>query len=237
MIELGQAVHKGRDTVMEAVILAGGKGTRLRPYTAEIPKPLVTVGDKPIIEILLRQMRKYGVRKVHIAVNHLAHLIIAVLGDGKRLGIDIAYSHEKTALSTVGPIKLIRNLPEHFIVANGDVLTDLDFKLLFDAHVSGQAMLTVATHQRSHIVDYGVFEVGADGGITGFTEKPKYTFMVSMGIYVFSREILKLVPSKRRFGFDDLMSTLLERKERINLFPFNGYWLDIGRPEDYELAN
>jgi NDP-sugar pyrophosphorylase family protein len=222
---------------MEAVILAGGKGTRLRPYTAEIPKPLVTVGDTPIIEILLRQMKKCGVTKVHIAVNHLAHLIMAVLGDGERLGVDIVYSHEKKALSTVGPIKLIKNLPEHFIVANGDILTDLDFNTLFNHHVSSQAIITVATHQRISKIDYGVMELGENGSLTGFREKPEYTFMVSMGVYVFSREILKLVPSERRFGFDDLMFTLLERKERINLFPFNGYWLDIGRPEDYELAN
>jgi NDP-sugar pyrophosphorylase family protein len=222
---------------MEAVILAGGKGTRLHPYTAEIPKPLVTVGDTPIIEILLRQMKKCGVTKVHVAVNHLAHLIMAVLGDGERLGVDIVYSHEKKALSTVGPIKLIKNLPEHFIVANGDILTALDFNTLFHHHVSSQAIITVATHRRISKIDYGVMELGENGSLTGFREKPEYTFTVSMGVYVFSREILKLVPSERKFGFDDLMFTLLEHKERVNLFPFNGYWLDIGRPEDYELAN
>jgi NDP-sugar pyrophosphorylase family protein len=222
---------------LQAVVLAGGKGTRLRPYTAEIPKPLVTVGDKPIIEILLRQMEKSGVGKVHIAVNHLAHLIMAVLGDGAGLGMDIVYSHEATPLSTVGPIRLIENLPEHFIVANGDILTDLDFKLLYDAHVKSRALLTVATHRRTYKVDYGVLDVNADGTLTGFHEKPQYTCTVSMGIYVFSREIVSLIPPDQKFGFDDLMLTLLNRHEHVNLFPYDGYWLDIGRPEDYEQAN
>ncbi len=222
---------------MEAVILAGGRGTRLQPYTAEIPKPLVAVANEPIIEILLRRMKKCGVRKVHLAVNHLAHLIMAVLGDGSRLGLEILYSHEETPLSTVGPLKLIKSLPEHFIVANGDILTDLDFKVLFDHHTSSQTKLTVATHQRVSKIDYGVLEVGADGSLIGFREKPTYSFTVSMGIYIFSRKILNLVPEDVKFGFDDLMLTMLERKEPINMFPFDGYWLDIGRPDDYEQAN
>jgi NDP-sugar pyrophosphorylase family protein len=222
---------------MEAVILAGGKGTRLHPYTAEIPKALVTVGDKPIIEILLRRMQRCGVRKAHLAVNHLAHLIMAVLNNGEHLGLEIVYSHEEQPLSTVGPITLIKNLPEHFLVANGDILTALDFKELFEHHLHSRAVLTVATHRRTHTVDYGVLEVGADGTVTGFREKPTYSFTVSMGVYVFSRKILSLVPTGQRFGFDDLMFTLLKHKERINLFPFDGYWLDIGRPEDYEQAN
>ncbi len=222
---------------MEAVILAGGKGTRLQPYTAEIPKPLVTVGDKPIVEILLTRMKKCGVKKVYLAVNHLAHLIMAVLGDGRRLGMEIEYSHEETPLSTVGPLKLIRDIPENFIVANGDILTDIDFKTLFNNHIRSEARVTVATQQRTTKIDYGVLEIGADGALTGFCEKPAYTFTVSMGIYVFSRDILKLVPEGRHFGFDDLMSALLERREPINMFPFDGYWLDIGRPDDYEQAN
>ncbi len=221
---------------MEAVILAGGKGTRLQPYTAEIPKPLVTVGDRPIIEILLARMKKCGIKRVHLAVNHLAHLVMAALGDGSRLGIEIVYSREETPLSTVGPLKLIENLPEHFIVANGDILTDIDFQTLFDYHIDGGAKLTVATQQRTTKIDYGVLETSTQGTVSGFREKPTYTFVVSMGIYVFSREVLKVVPEGQRFGFDDLMLALLKRREAINTFPFDGFWLDIGRPEDYEKA-
>ena len=222
---------------MEAVILAGGRGTRLQPYTAEIPKPLVTVDDKPIIEILLARMKKCGVRKVHLAVNHLAHLVMAALGDGSRLGMEIVYSREETPLSTVGPLKLIKNLPEHFIVANGDILTDIDFQTLFDHHIRSRTKLTVATQQRTTKIDYGVLEMDAGGTVGGFREKPTYTFVVSMGIYVFSREVLKLVPEGRKFGFDDLMPALLERREPINTFPFDGFWLDVGRPDDYQQAN
>ncbi len=222
---------------MEAVILAGGTGTRLQPYTAEIPKPLVTVDNRPIVEILLSQMKKTGVRKVHLAVNHLAHLIMAALGDGNRLGMEIVYSREQTPLSTVGPVKLIKNLPEHFIVANGDILTDIDFRVLLDHHIHSRSKLTVATCQRTTRIDYGVLEIADDGVVATFREKPSYTFSVSMGVYVFSRQLLNLVPEKEKFGFDDLMFALLERKEPVNTFLFDGYWLDIGRPDDYRQAN
>ncbi len=222
---------------MQAVILAGGKGTRLKPYTAEIPKPLVTVGDRPIIEILMSRMKKHGVDRVQIAVNHLSHLIMAVLGDGSRLGLDIAYCQESEPLSTVGPLKLMKSLDAHFLVANGDVLTDLDFRALYEHHLTRGAKLTVAVHRRVNRVDYGVLEVAPDGRVLGFQEKPAIELTVSMGVYVFSRSVLDFVPAGRTFGFDDLMLTLLQKGERVDSFAYNGYWMDIGRPEDYEQAN
>lgn len=221
---------------MEAVILAGGKGTRLQPYTNEVPKPLVPLGNRPIIEILLRQLRKSGVSKVHVAVNHLAHLIVAVLGDGKKLGLEIVYTVEDKPLSTVGPLSLIADLPENFIVANGDILTDLDASALFRAHLESGALLTVATHLRTEKIDFGVLECAGDNTVTGFREKPQYDFAVSMGIYVFSRKILSLVPTNEPFGFDQLILKLLEQKQRVVQFPYGGFWLDIGRPDDYERA-
>ena len=138
-----------RHEPLTAIILAGGKGTRLQPYTGNIPKPLVPVGDKPIIEILLGQLRKAGVGKAYIAVNHLAHLIMAVLGDGTRFDLELEYSTEDRELSTVGPIKLISSLPEHFIVCNGDILTDLDIRSLYEYHLEHGARLTVATASRA----------------------------------------------------------------------------------------
>ena len=221
---------------MEAVILAGGKGTRLRPYTTEIPKPLVSVGERPIIEILLTRMKKCGITKAYLAVNHLAHLIEAVLGDGSGIGLPLVYSHESTPLSTVGPLKLIADLPDRFIVANGDILTDLDFRKLYEHHMAGKAKLTVATCARSNRVDYGVLEVDQAGFVTGFKEKPAYDLTVSAGIYVFSREVLEMVPYGVPFGFDDLMFRLLEQREAISVFPLTGYWLDVGRPDDYQQA-
>ncbi len=221
---------------MEAVILAGGKGTRLKPYTTEIPKPLVSVGERPIIEILLTHMKKCGVTKAYLAVNHLAHLIEAVLGDGGRLGLPLVYSHESTPLSTVAPLKLIAGLPDNFIVANGDILTDLDFRELYRYHLTSKAKLTVTTCARSNRVDYGVIDVDGTGFVTGFKEKPTYDLTVSAGIYVFSKEVLEMAPDDVPFGFDDLMFTLLEQQEPVSTFPFDGYWLDVGRPDDYEQA-
>jgi NDP-sugar pyrophosphorylase family protein len=223
-------------TGMEAVILAGGKGTRLRPYTTDLPKPLVPIGEQPVIEILLGQLKKAGVTRAHLAVNHLAHLIRSVLGDGSKYGLEIDYSIEKQPLSTVGPLKLIDKLPEHFIVANGDILTDLDVAKLYQDHVQSGAIATVATFKRTEKIDYGVLDITDDGVVSGFSEKPCYHFSVSMGIYVFSRPVLDLVPDNKPFGFDDLMYLLLERREKVRAYPFNGYWLDIGRPDDYEKA-
>lgn len=222
---------------MEAVVLAGGKGTRLQPFTAEVPKPLVTVGDRPVIEILLRRLARAGTTKAHLAVNHLAHLIMAVLADGSHLGLEVVYSREEKPLSTIAPLALIDDLPDHFIVANGDILTDMDFSDLFQRHLDGRSKVTVATCQRTSLMNYGVIEVAPDYTVTGFREKPDYQFTVSMGVYVFSREVLEYVPANTPFGFDQLMLKMLESGDRINTYPFDGYWLDIGRPEDYEQAN
>jgi NDP-sugar pyrophosphorylase family protein len=223
-------------SLMEAVILAGGKGTRLHPYTSDIPKPLVPVGDRPIIEILLGQLRRAGVTRVHMAVNHLAHLIMAVLGDGQSHGVEIIYHLEDKPLSTVAPLKLIDDLPDDFIVANGDILTDMKIDKLFDFHLNNRSQLTVATHERSERIDFGVVEISENQAVTGFVEKPQYQFAVSMGIYAFNRSILECVPANRAFGFDDLMIESLRQNRRVLSYAYTGYWLDIGRTSDYERA-
>ena len=223
--------------VRTAVILAGGQGTRLRPYTSEIPKPLVPVGDYPIIEILLRRLKESGVTDVRIAVNHLAHLITSALGDGGRFGLNVSYWPEEKPLSTIGPLALIENLPEEFLVVNGDILTDMDFSKLADHHRQQGVKLTVATCRREVTNDYGVLEVGSTGLVTGFREKPSFSFTVSAGVYVFSRDVLAYVPRGERFGFDQLMHTLIDRGEAVATYPFEGYWLDVGRIDDYEQAN
>jgi len=222
---------------MEAVILAGGQGTRLAPYTNGVPKALVSVCGRPVIEILLHRLKLAGVTKVHIAVSHLAYQIKSVLGDGERFGLQIVYSEESEPLSTVGPLTLIPSLPDEFLVANADVLTDLDLKLLYARHRESHCKLTVATYHRTERMDYGVLQAAGDGRVTAFSEKPEYRFSVSMGVYVFSRSVLEYVPRGARFGFDDLMLTLLKKNEPINTCPYEGFWLDIGRPDDYERAN
>lgn len=222
---------------MEAVILAGGQGTRLAPYTNDLPKALVPVCGHPVIEILLHRLKLAGVAKVHIAVSHLAHQIRSILGNGERLGLQIVYSEEPEPLSTVGPLTLIPSLPDEFLVANADVLTDLDLKLLYAKHRESHCKLTVATYRRTERIDYGVLHTDSDGHVTMFSEKPEYHFSVSMGVYVFSHSLLDYVPRGAHFGFDDLMLTLLKKNEPINTCPYDGFWLDIGRPDDYERAN
>ncbi|MCB2230891.1 NTP transferase domain-containing protein [bacterium] len=221
---------------MVAVILAGGQGTRLHPYTTVLPKPLVPIGEQPIIEILLRHLHKCGVTKVVIAVNHLAHLITAVLGDGSRFGLEIEYSLEDSPLSTVGPLRLISNLPENFIVVNGDVLTDIDISALYERHTHSKAMVTVAAARRAEKIDFGVLELADNHRVTGFSEKPAYEFVVSMGVYVFSRKVLAFIPPDKQYGFDTLMHDLLQRGEPVESFVYDGYWLDIGRLSDFERA-
>ncbi len=223
---------------MKAVILAGGKGTRLKPYTTVIPKPLVPVGEKAILEILITRLKKEGVDEVFICLNHFAEIIMAFFGDGSRFGLKINYSLEDEPLGTVAPVKLIKGLPAHFLVMNGDLLTDLPFHELYDYHLKGNALLTVSAYSRKTKIDFGVIDVDPDSLVaTGFREKPEYMFDVSMGVYVMNRDVLEYVPPKTHFGFDNLMLTLLDKKRPAKIFRYNGYWLDIGRPDDYEKAN
>ena len=223
---------------MKAVILAGGKGTRLRPYTTVIPKPLVPIGEKAIIEILLNQLYKYKVDEIFVCVNHFAELIKAFLGDGSKYGIKINYSLETTELGTVAPLKLLENLPEDFLVMNGDLLTDLNFGDLFKYHLNNNSGLTIATYSRDSKIDFGVIKSSDfDNSVIEFIEKPIYKFEVSMGVYVMNKKILNLIPSNIHFGFDDLIHYLINNKIQIKTFLYDGYWLDIGRPDDYEKAN
>ena len=218
--------------------MAGGKGTRLKPYTTSIPKPLVPVGEKAIIEILLNRLKKNGIDEVFICLNHFAEMIAAFLGNGDKFGLKINYSLEERPLSTVAPLKLIHDLPDDFLVMNGDLLTDLDFSKLFQCHLQDSSLLTVATYSRKTKIDFGVIEINsATNTATGFREKPEFLFDVSMGVYAMNQKILNFVPDNEPFGFDHLMLKLLETRQRIAVFPYDGYWLDIGRPEDYEKAN
>lgn len=223
---------------MRAIILAGGKGTRLRPYTTTIPKPLVPVGDIAIMEIVICQLRRCGFDHMTVAVNHGAQLIRAYFEDGRRWNLRMDYSIEDKPLSTIGPLRLIPDLPEHFLVMNGDVLTDLDFGSFYRSHVESGAIGTIATYQRDTKIDFGVLKYNGDRNrITGFVEKPIEHFSVSMGVYAFSRRIMEFVPEGIPFGFDHLMLRLIAEHQDVRAHPFQGYWLDIGRPDDYDRAN
>ena len=219
-----------------AVILAGGKGTRLKPYTAVFPKPLVPVGNVPILEIIIRQLAENGFTHITIALNHLAEIIKAFFGDGSKWGIQIDYSLEDKPLNTMGPLKLITDLPDDFLVMNGDVLTDLNYENLYDKHVEQKNLFTISAYNREQIVDFGVLDIGKEEILTGFREKPVYKYSVSMGVYILNRKVLDVIPTDTPYGFDELMLELIKRQTPASVKIFDGYWLDIGRPEDYETA-
>lgn len=216
-----------------AIILAGGKGTRLRPYTIVLPKPLVPLGDYPILEIIVRQLVHFGFDHITMTVNHQADLIKTYFGDGEKWGVKIDYSLEEKPLSTMGPLSLIKDLPDNFLVMNGDILTDMDFGNFYDVHEKEKNIFTVRSYVREHVNLYGVLEVGEDQKLQDFHEKPVTKFEVSMGIYMLSKEVLNFIPHNEAYGFDTLMLDLIKAKKNATVRPFDGYWLDIGRPDDY----
>lgn len=219
-----------------AIILAGGKGTRLRPYTVTLPKPLVPVGDTPILEIIIKQLVMHGFDHITITVNHLADIITAFFGDGSKWGIKIDYSLEEKALSTMGPLSLIKDLPDDFIIMNGDVLTDLDYSAFFDAHLASGSIFSISSHTRYEKSDYGILEVDNDSSLIGFHEKPEVERRVSMGIYAANKKILDFIPYNEKYGFDDLMIDMIKKGTHPLVIDHPGYWLDIGRPDDYAKA-
>jgi NDP-mannose synthase len=227
--------------VRTAVILAGGRGSRLAPYTTVIPKPLLPVGDRAILEIVLRQLGAAGVRDVAITTGHLAHLVEAVLGDGTRYGLRIRYFVEEWPLGTAGPIARLDGLDETFLMMNGDVLTDLDYRALVAAHHDGANLLTIATHRRTVETDYGILHLdgfrGPTGAVHGYEEKPTLDYLVSMGVYVLEPAAIDFVPTDRAFDLPDLVLALLAADQPVGSFEYGGYWQDIGRHDDYAQAS
>ena len=219
------------------VILAGGKGTRLYPYTVSLPKPLLPVGDKPILEIIIRQLSESGFRNVILAVNHQADIIMSCFGTGKKYGVDITYSVENEPLSTMAPLTLINNLPDEFLVMNGDVLTDLDFCKFFNKHSESDNNFSISAYNTIQESQFGVLELDDFNVVTDFHEKPKTNLVVSMGVYAMDQLALSLIPKRKNFGFDDLMRVGLERNLKIGAMIYEGYWRDLGTPEDYQKAN
>ncbi len=222
---------------MQAIILAGGKGTRLKPFTITMPKSLVPLGDYPILEIILKQLKREGFNRVTLAVGHLAHLIQAYFGNGERFGIEIDYSFEEKPLGTAGPLGLIKELDEYFLVMNSDDLTDFAYGDFLKHHKENGAAVTIATFNKKQKIDLGVLEIGQNNSLVQYIEKPVYDFNVSMGIYAFRKDVLKHIPENQNFDFPDLIKILLDNQEQVLCYPHPGYWLDIGRPEDYEKAN
>jgi NDP-sugar pyrophosphorylase family protein len=219
-----------------AVILAGGKGTRLRPYTVVLPKPLMPIGEEPILEVIVKQLAAMGFRHITMAVNHQAELIKAFFGDGSKWKVSIDYSLEEKPLGTMAPLKNITDLPENFLVMNGDVLTDRNFDEFYRVHSESGSIFTISSARRVQTIDYGVLRTDDGGRLTGFQEKPKTDYLVSMGVYMLNRRVLDFIPEDQHFGFDNLMYRLLDEGERVSVSVHEGLWLDIGRPDDYHEA-
>ncbi|MEM8739033.1 MAG: sugar phosphate nucleotidyltransferase [Planctomycetota bacterium] len=221
---------------MHAVILAGGKGRRLEPYTVSFPKPLVPVGDMPILEIVIRQLKAAGFDRVTLAVGHLAELLMAYFGDGSKWGLTIEYSREEKPLGTVGPLKLIDDLPEHFLVMNGDVLTTLRYDALFDQHRRSHADLTIACYRANTKIDLGVIEFDGRMEVTGYREKPVLPYDVSMGVYMFNRSVLETFGLDQYMDLPTIVNQLIRDQGTVKVYLSDHEWLDIGRPTDYAQA-
>jgi NDP-mannose synthase len=222
-----------------AIILAGGLGTRLRPYTTVLPKPLMPIGDRPILDIVLRQLRREGFEHVTIATGYLAELIEVFFGDGSRLGLRIDYFREEQPLGTVGALAHIDDLDDDFLVMNGDVLTDLAYGSLLDRHRKSGAAATIATHQKTVEISLGVLHFGDEDDptrLTDYFEKPKIDYEASMGVYCFSPRALTHIDPGARLDFPDLVLRLIAAGETVRGWRSDDFWLDVGRPEDYEDA-
>jgi NDP-sugar pyrophosphorylase family protein len=215
--------------------MAGGEGRRLRPITAVLPKPLVPIGEISVLEMVLRQLKWYGFDEAILCIGPKAELIMAVVGDGARFGLDVRYHIEARPMGTIGSLAVLEDLREDFLVLNGDVCTDMDFGAFFARHESHGSSATVSTYARRERIELGVLELDANRErLIGFQEKPNFDFWVAMGVNAFNRSVLDLVPDDRPFGFDDLMAAMLEAGLDVRVFPYDGFWLDIGRPDDYE---
>jgi NDP-sugar pyrophosphorylase family protein len=227
----------GKDQAVRAIIFAGGRGTRLAPYTSVLPKPLMPIGERPILELVIAQLAESGIADVTLCVGYLSHLIEAVIGDGETHGVNIEYVREEEALGTAAPLRLVEDLDTTFIAMNGDVLTTLDYEELLRHHRASGSMVTIATRERPIQIDYGVLHLRANGDeVYKYIEKPRRMSTVSMGIYVVEPEALAYIPAEGHFDFPDLVKALLRAGERVSALRFDGLWFDIGRRDDYEEA-
>jgi NDP-sugar pyrophosphorylase family protein len=222
---------------MRAVILAGGEGKRLRPYTHVLPKPLMPVGGRPILEIIVGQLKEAGFDEMTLAVGYLASIIQMYFGDGERFDVKIGYSMEEKKLGTAGPLGLIKDRPtEPFLVMNGDILTNIDYAEFMASHKASGALATLAVFPKAVPISLGVLELDDDKNITAYIEKPTLHYPVSTGMYCFDPRIFDFIPENEYLDLPDLVLTLIAAGETVRGFDFDDQWLDIGRPSDYEAA-
>jgi NDP-sugar pyrophosphorylase family protein len=226
---------------MKAVILAGGRGTRLRPYTSVFPKPLMPLGEEnamPILEVVIRQLARFGFDEVTLITGYLSELIESFFGDGRKFGVHLDYVREERPLGTAGGLALLGKPDESVLVMNGDILTTLDYRAMFEFHQQRESVATIASYPREVKIDFGVLDFGDDPHIlAGYREKPAFSFQVSMGVYILAPEAWDRIPTGQELGMPDLLEKLRGEGHDVNCFKQNCYWLDIGRHDDYESAN
>lgn len=220
-----------------AVILAGGRGVRLKPFTMVIPKPLLPVGELPIVEVVLRQLAAMGAKRVAMMLGYMAQLFIASFGDGSRWGVNIEYYVEDEPQGTAGSLRMIKDPEPHLLVMNADILTTLDYRKIVEFHRDRNAWGTIATTKRRAHIDYGVIVKSGDGLLGEYREKPVLEYDVSMGINVISSKCISYIPPDTKYDIPDLMTALVSDRKRVLCYDTDCYWRDIGRFEDYEQAS
>jgi mannose-1-phosphate guanylyltransferase len=218
---------------MQAVILAGGRGSRLEPYSRVLPKPLFPIGQDPIAAILVKQLQNAGFKEIIMCLGYLADLMMAYFQDGSRFGIPIRYAIETCPLGTAGPLKIINNLGDDFLVVNGDEFTTLDFHDLFAYHLQHKADMTIAVQKKIIPSSFGVLDI-KDGQVIAYREKPMFNYWASMGIYIISNKVIQVIPDNKRFDMPDLVQYLLKEQARIVSFESEALWFDIGTIDDLE---
>ncbi len=221
----------------DAVLMAGGEGKRLRPLTENTPKPLLKVGDKPIIEYNIDRLKNVGVKNIHLSVNYLADQLIEYFGNGENKSLNIKYVKEDKPLGTIGSILLVDHFEhEDIIVMNSDLLTNIDYTDFFKFYKDSNADMAVAATSYHVDVPYAVLEVNESNCVKSLKEKPRYTFYSNAGIYILKKELLNMIPQNQFFDITDLMDRILEMNFNLVTYPINGYWLDIGKHEDFKKA-
>ena len=221
---------------IRVVILAGGRGVRLRPYTTVFPKPLMPIGEMPILEVVLRQLKSFGFEKITLSVSHLADLIKTFFGNGSKLGLDISYCIEDEPLGTAGSLSLVDNLTDPFLVMNGDLLTTIDYSVIVNKHINSDAVATIGVFPREVEIDFGVLELGQNGELLEYKEKPRFEYLVSMGVNVFNKSVLEYISRAQYLDMPALMMKLKNDGKTVLTYQSKCEWLDIGRPDDYKEA-
>ena len=236
-IEEVDELLKPTNKTNRVILMVGGLGTRLYPLTRKMPKPMLKVGDRPILETIILNFKKYGFTNITLSVSYKSEVIENYFGDGSKFGVNIEYIHENKRMGTAGSLSLMKDRPsEPFFVMNGDLLTNINFKHMMDYHLIYEANATMGVREYDFEVPYGVVNID-NGDITSIDEKPVYNFFVSAGIYILNPDSLNFIPHNKFYDMPNLFDTLIQNRFKTLSFPIKEYWLDIGRMEEFEKAN